>query len=650
MSPGGFDVETPGGAGGINVVASNTTFTGGTVSLTGTGGGITVATAANQIQLSVLPPDGGIGVVASDATFTTGTVSISGTGEGITVNTAANIIRISGAQTGVKHLIASNNTFSSGTVSLTGVGEGITVNTAASKIQISGAQTGVKHLVASDNTFSSGTVSITGLGAAVVNTAASKIQISVPTQTVQPDTGSVIALGNTAGTTNSVPMSGQWALAGGANISLSMHSDSTSRVSIVGGAGGAGISALSASDTAFTGLGVRLTGSNMITVKSSGANTVVFDATQTAQPVGSLHPLGNTTGTTASIPFATPIALAGGNKITISGHSDSSRTLTISAANDLGSLIPLGNTTGTTNSVPASTNFALAGGNNITLSMHSDSSSRITISAASQSVAPVGSVVPLSNTTGTTASIPMSAAWGLAGGNNITLSGHSDSSSRLTISAPNTTNETQWNIGAHRNIDPGDVSIISHLSAISKTPMYFPMNLPGNIIPKSIGVRLSAVNTSTLQSFSVHLGIYSQVNSTSAALMGSASDSFNISTASSVSWSGMRDYVLTSPGTVAAISSLSAGRYVFGLMFSAGATGSMNYSLAGQVLSTAGQPIGLYQPGANSAQTDTSQGLNPLLGQGSTTVNAMPANVSRGDIRNQGSVTVPIVPYVFMRS
>ena len=68
---------------------------------------------------------------------------------------------------------------------------------------------------------------------------------------------------------------------------------------------------------------------------------------------------------------------------------------------------------------------------------------------------------------------------------------------------------------------------------------------------------MTSIMTATLHSFSAHLGVYTLVNSTSAALLGSMSETYVLSTASSASWSGIRNYVMTGIGTHTALSNLS---------------------------------------------------------------------------------------------
>ena len=75
----------------------------------------------------------------------------------------------------------------------------------------------------------------------------------------------------------------------------------------------------------------------------------------------------------------------------------------------------------------------------------------------------------------------------------------------------------------------------------------------------------------------------------------------------------------------------------------------MNVSLMGAW--TASGPLGMILPGTNSVSAGTSQGVQALWGRGSTTVNAMPANVVRSELINQGSgASVQLHPWIYIRS
>ena len=76
------------------------------------------------------------------------------------------------------------------------------------------------------------------------------------------------------------------------------------------------------------------------------------------------------------------------------------------------------------------------------------------------------------------------------------------------------------------------------MSAFSKTPIYWHDFIPGDMTAKSLAFAVSMVTASQPLSVSAHLGVYSIVNSTSASLMGSVSEAYVVSSATSVSLSG----------------------------------------------------------------------------------------------------------------
>jgi hypothetical protein len=192
-------------------------------------------------------------------------------------------------------------------------------------------------------------------------------------------------------------------------------------------------------------------------------------------------------------------------------------------------------------------------------------------------------------------------------------------------------------------------SLVSHISAFSKTPIYWNDHIDGQLTAKSFAFAVSMVTASQPLSLSAHLGIYTIVNSTSAALLGSVSEAYVVSSASSVSLSGVRNLAITGIGTHTALSVITAGEYLIGMMFSATATNAMNASLLGA--SGGAGALGVIYPGTNQLSTGTGQGIQVLAGRGSTTVNAMPANVSSADLVNQGTAaSMPLHPWIYIRS
>jgi len=203
-------------------------------------------------------------------------------------------------------------------------------------------------------------------------------------------------------------------------------------------------------------------------------------------------------------------------------------------------------------------------------------------------------------------------------------------------------------LGAYMNFPVYDLTTFTAASAVTKTPFYYPLVVPGNITVNSVGLPLSLSGfTGTNLSVSLHWGLYTRVNSTSMALLGSASDSFQVSSASSASASGLRIFYLTSPSTHTALSNLPADDYIAGFMISATAAGAIQGSLVG--IGAGLGPQGRLVPGTNQYSTGSTQGAL-LWGRGSTTVNALPANVTHGDVWNVGASSGGFVPWTYLRS
>ena len=247
------------------------------------------------------------GLAASNTTYTSGTITITGVGGGVTVssNTGQRVdisVAAQSVQPGVQHFVVSNTTFSSGTVSISGFGD-VTVNTAANIIRISApaqtAQTGITGLANSQTTYTSGTVSLSELGAITIrSTTGNQYQFSVNSQTLQTSNVHNVTLsGNTAGAMAQIS-SGTMTLAGGNNITLSQAGNA---VTISGGAGGgfsAGLSNLgnTQGQTGVTGTRLVIVGTDNITLsQATDANGGTISITGQS-PAGGAFSGGVSTG------------------------------------------------------------------------------------------------------------------------------------------------------------------------------------------------------------------------------------------------------------------------------------------------------------------------------------------------------------------
>jgi hypothetical protein len=377
--------------------------------------------------------------------------------------------------------------------------------------------------------------------------------------------------------------------------------------------------------------------------------------------------IGNTSGDTGIT--ATRLVLAGGNNITLSQSTNASGgTVTISAPN-LGAgamsvgLSTGGNTAGSTGIT--GTRLVLVASGNLSASQSTDANGGTitfnqTISAGSIGVSTGGNTAGDTGVTGSrmvfvgSSPISLSQATGANGGT-ISINAPATSSlsgvSNVVISTNGSTISVGYRdpLGDWENMPRQQGSLISHVSGFSKTPIYWNDHIDGQLTAKSFAFAISMVTASQPLSVSAHLGIYTMANSTSANLLGSVSEAYVVSSASSVSLSGVRNLIMTGIGTHTALSVITAGEYVVGMMFSATATNAMNFSLVG---ATGGAgPFGGIYPGTNQLTTGTSQGIQALAGRGSTTVNAMPAAISQADLVNQGTgASQPLHPWIYIRS
>jgi hypothetical protein len=685
------------------VVASDATYTSGTVTFTGVGGGVTVNSNTGQrIDISVAAPvaqsvqtQNMVAVTLSgntsgaQALISSGTLTLAG-GNNITVSQAGNAVTISGpnvggAQTGISGIANSQTTYTSGTVSLSELGAITIRSTTGNQFQFSvnpqstqvETQTFVAGIIASDTTYTSGNVRFTGVGGGITvsSNTGQRVDLSVAAQTNQA--GSVYAISNTSGTSSGTYDARTLSIAGAGMITVAA-SNSGWRINAtqsVQPETQTAISGIANSQTTYTSGTVSLSELGAITIRSTTGNQFQLSVNaQTTQTQGILSigvsNVGNTSGNT-TVNTGSRLVFAGGNNITVSqGTAAGATTITISAPNlgagaFSGGASNLGNTAGDTGIT--GTRLILVGSNNITLSQATDAGGG-TLSIIggggggfSGGVSTGGNTAGATGITGTqnvfvgVTPISLSQTTGANGGT-ISINAPATSSLSATGRIQISTNGSTISIGDGgntvadwQNFAQGEAQLLTLVAGISKTPFYWHDSLPGRITANSLAFKVSFVTANTLASLSAHLGVYTFVNSTSMALLGSHSEAFVVSSATSASFSGVRHLVMTGIGTHTALSVLQPGEYAFGMMFSAGATQSMNFSLMGA--STTNGPLGLILPGTNNVSAGTSQGVQALWGRGSTTVNAMPANVVRSELVNQGSgASVALHPWIYIRS
>jgi hypothetical protein len=166
-------------------------------------------------------------------------------------------------------------------------------------------------------------------------------------------------------------------------------------------------------------------------------------------------------------------------------------------------------------------------------------------------------------------------------------------------------------------------NLISNITAINGTMIFIPFMLEGTLSANEMHWMMSRA-TSGSNHFSFHHGVYSFNNSSALGLISSASTAF--SNTATVSVSGAR--MFEAPF---ALTSMTPGQYVLGMLFTATATASMNYSIMGNA--TVNPGLGVVAAGSDQYHTYTNHVAVPFLGRYSVATAAIPGTVGSNSIR-----------------
>lgn len=182
------------------------------------------------------------------------------------------------------------------------------------------------------------------------------------------------------------------------------------------------------------------------------------------------------------------------------------------------------------------------------------------------------------------------------------------------------------------------LSNLTNITAISNVPFFQPLKFEGAMTLSRINFEMSR-STSGSNLFSATAGIYSYVNDTQISLIASATAQFSNSATASVS--GIRRFGIGGFN----VTTFSAGGYIIGLMFNAGAnTASMNYSIRGH---SGAVQAGAILAGTDSYNTATSYNIFPFFGRLSNTTAAFPTTVNDAQVRGQFSgASAPINAWI----
>ncbi|MDN5275539.1 MAG: hypothetical protein JWN33_188 [Candidatus Saccharibacteria bacterium] len=396
--------------------------------------------------------------------------------------------------------------------------------------------------------------------------------------------------GNTSGTSASIS-SGTMVFAGGNNITLSQHSSNSNAITIVGGSAGShtfGMSNLgnvAGTNGVVSGSNVRVlfAGGNNITLSqqiNSGSATLtivgppMFDA--------GVSNIGNTAGVTGT--NTNGLFLVGGNNVTLSQST---------------------NVSGAYVSINAGGGIALAGGGT-------------TYATGTANISAAGGALTIASTTGQGLNFSVPATSQIIGTNGISMSSSSESIS-IGLDLPK-----RW----HELYVRPTLTNITNLTAINGRPIFQPFFNQGNLSINQMDIELSR-STSGSNLFTIRAGIFSYVNDTQVSLLASLSNSYSNTLTASVS--GIVRLAVSNFN----ITTFAPGEYVMGMLFTAAATASMNYSLRGG--STL--PVQYIQPGSDLYIISGSNAGIPFLGRYTTTTASMPASLAASQLFGFGTAT-----------
>jgi hypothetical protein len=165
-----------------------------------------------------------------------------------------------------------------------------------------------------------------------------------------------------------------------------------------------------------------------------------------------------------------------------------------------------------------------------------------------------------------------------------------------------------------------DNALITNISNLNNVPFFMPFYCDGALTGDELHWMMSRA-TAGSNSFTVDIGFYSIVNSTSLSLASSVRAQY-VGT-NTASMSGIR--IFEAP-LGAAMSTLKQGAWVLGLCFSATATVRGNYSLMGNA-TLSGPNSNVVQAGTESYVGATAHQILPFFGRYTTTSAGLPANV-----------------------
>jgi hypothetical protein len=384
--------------------------------------------------------------------------------------------------------------------------------------------------------------------------------------------------------------------------------------------------AASASNGSFLFSTLGFSNANGVTFGTSAGSIVSASvAAQTVQPVNASAPNG-------SFNFST-IIFSNSNNVSWSTTAGSGIVASVTVASTQASVV-----FGAVGSTNTGSQFIFSNSNKISFGLNA--------STFTASFDPINIGMSTNgNTAGTTGTFDGGGLqYVFAGVSGITLSQSSNVSSvTLSIVGPGGVGTLQdW-----ANMNPvQSMALITNVTAtgVTQRPIFFPLDIDGHLIWNRAQIEVSQVTNSQRNLFTCQFAIYTFANSTSINLLATLQNVFDVSSASSVSFTGIRRYFLQGIQTVG--SSLTPGQYVGMIYFSNTATSGMNFSLRGAA--TIDPQLGFVGSGTNNLSTAnlTTIQLRQFLGRYTATTASPPAAVG---LSNISVGTLQAWPYLLLQ-
>ncbi len=396
------------------IVGSNASFTSGTVTITGVGGGITVSSNTGQrIDLSVAAPvaqtNQSGNVYASSNTFGTssgtydarslsiagrGAVSVAASNSGWIVSAPAQTVQTQN----VHNVTLSGNStsagagyieISSGTMTLAG-GANITLSQNGNAVTVSGAAGGAFSAGMSTEGNTAGNTGVTG--SRVVLVGSGPISLS---QTTGAAGGTVSILGPA---TSSLSATGAVSISvDGSTVSIGAPTQTNQAGSVY-----ASSNTFGTSSGTYDARSLSIAGRGDISVAASNSGWIISGPAQTNQ-AGSVYASSNTFGTSSGTYDARSLSIAGSGGVSVAASNSGwviSAAAPVAQTNQAGSVYASSNTFGTSSGTYDARSLSIAGSGGVSVAA-SNSGWVISAAAPVAQTNQAGSVYAASNTSGT---------------------------------------------------------------------------------------------------------------------------------------------------------------------------------------------------------------------------------------------------------